>query len=124
MTKPGKPAVIGDGARWIWRFVDEIFPKAIQIVDLYHAKEKVRDVAKSVYGQETDLTRQWTKAKVRLLKSSDIEALLDALSDNCEKNDVAKQAFATSALIENGCVTRRFGMISCAYRVVWWMAAV
>ena len=85
--------MIGDGTRWIWRLVDEIIPKAIQVVDLYHAKEKVWDVAKSIYGRETDLTKQWAKAKAKLLKSGDIEAVLDAISDYCETNDMAKQAF-------------------------------
>ena len=35
----------GDDAWWTCRLVDEIFPKAIQIVNLYHAKEKMWDVA-------------------------------------------------------------------------------
>ena len=50
--------MIGDGARWIRHLVDEIFPKSVQIVGLYLAREKVRDVAKSVYGPRTDLTEQ------------------------------------------------------------------
>ena len=29
--------VLGDGALWIWNLADELFPGAIQIVDLYHA---------------------------------------------------------------------------------------
>ena len=83
--------VIGDGARWIWHLVDEIFPRAVQTVDLYHAKEKVWNVAKSVYGLGTDLTLQW--AQVRLLKAGDIEALLEIISDDCTTNDVVKYAF-------------------------------
>jgi hypothetical protein len=31
--------VIGDGAVWIWNLADQHFPGAIQIVDLYHARE-------------------------------------------------------------------------------------
>ncbi len=42
-----RQVVIGDGARWIWYLVDENFHRAVQIVDLYHAREKVWDVAKS-----------------------------------------------------------------------------
>jgi hypothetical protein len=30
---------LGDGAKWIWGIADEHFPGAIQIVDLYHARE-------------------------------------------------------------------------------------
>ncbi|HEY7336258.1 MAG TPA: ISKra4 family transposase, partial [Bryobacteraceae bacterium] len=31
--------VIGDGAEWIWNLAQEHFPSAIQIVDLYHARQ-------------------------------------------------------------------------------------
>ena len=88
-----RQVVIGDGARWIWYLVDEIFSIAVQIVDLYHAREKVWDVAKSVYGLGTDLTGQWAQAQVRLLKAGDIEALLEVISDHCAANDVARNSF-------------------------------
>jgi hypothetical protein len=38
--------IIGDGAKWIWSIADEQFPQATQILDLYHAKEHVNDIAK------------------------------------------------------------------------------
>ena len=88
-----RQVVIGDGARWIWHLVDEIFPKAVQIVDLYHAREKVWDVAKSVYGLGTDLTGQWAQAQVRLLKTGDIKALLEVISNYSATNDVIRHAF-------------------------------
>jgi hypothetical protein len=28
---------MGDGAEWIWNLVEQYFPGAVQIVDLYHA---------------------------------------------------------------------------------------
>lgn len=31
--------VMGDGANWIWNIADQHFPGAIQIVDLYHARQ-------------------------------------------------------------------------------------
>ena len=37
--------VLGDGAAWIWNLADELFPAATQIVDLYHAREHVHDLA-------------------------------------------------------------------------------
>ena len=45
--------VLGDGAPWIWDLADEQFPGAVQIVDLYHAKEHVWDVAHAVFGWAT-----------------------------------------------------------------------
>jgi len=40
--------VIGDGAAWIWGIASEKFPKATQVVDLYHAREHLHSLAKAV----------------------------------------------------------------------------
>ena len=34
-----------DGARWIWNLVDTYFPNALQIVDWYHAEERLERLA-------------------------------------------------------------------------------
>ena len=39
--------VLGDGAEWIRNLAGEQFPGAIEIVDLYHAKQHLCDVAKA-----------------------------------------------------------------------------
>jgi len=31
--------ILGDGAVWIWNEADRHFPGAIQIIDLYHARQ-------------------------------------------------------------------------------------
>ena len=33
--------IIGDGAKWIWNWADDNYPGATQILDFYHAKEKL-----------------------------------------------------------------------------------
>ncbi len=38
-SRAGKKVIIADGAVWIWNIADREFPGAIQIVDLYHARE-------------------------------------------------------------------------------------
>src|ERR1700693_3997185 len=38
--------VMGDGSRWIWNLADQHFPGAIQIVDLYHAREHLWGLAR------------------------------------------------------------------------------
>ena len=47
--------VLGDGATWIWNFADEHLPDAVQIVDIFHAKQHIFDVAKAIYGPGSDL---------------------------------------------------------------------
>src|SRR6266851_6285091 len=51
--------VLGDGAPWIWNLAAEHFPGAVQILDLYHAKEHVWDVAHAVFGRGTAAGTAW-----------------------------------------------------------------
>ncbi len=51
--------VLGDGAPWIWNLAAEHFPGAVQIMDLYHAKEHVWDVAHAVFGPGTAAGTAW-----------------------------------------------------------------
>jgi hypothetical protein len=37
--------VLGDGAEWIWNIADQHFVGAIQIVDIWHAREHIWDLA-------------------------------------------------------------------------------
>ena len=55
--------VIGDGAPWIWNIAGELFPGAIQIVDLFHAKQHLWDVAKAVYGPGSDMAERWARRR-------------------------------------------------------------
>mgnify|MGYP000220678916 CR=1 FL=1 len=48
--------MIGDGAPWIWNSAGELFPQARQIVDRYHAKEHLSQVAKALGKDLHDLT--------------------------------------------------------------------
>lgn len=42
--------VIGDGAEWIWKHVQALFPQACQVLDYYHCAEYLHKVAKAQYG--------------------------------------------------------------------------
>ena len=44
--------VLGDGAAWIWGLAEMHFPDAIQIVDCYHATERLWNVAHAAMGQD------------------------------------------------------------------------
>ena len=68
--------VLGDGAPWIWTIAAEHFPGALQIVDLYHARQHVAEVAKLVLNSEW---KPWAQARYRELDEGKIEFLLGAL---------------------------------------------
>jgi len=74
-----KVVVIGDGAKWIWNIADEHFYSAIQIVDLYHAREHIWDLGKLLYEIEAEGAERWVKVRHLELENGDIELLLDSL---------------------------------------------
>ena len=43
-SRAKKKVVIGDGAEWIWNIASQHFPGAVQIVDLYHARQHLWDL--------------------------------------------------------------------------------
>jgi hypothetical protein len=71
--------VLGDGAAWIWNLADDLFPGAIQIVDLFHAKQHLSDVATAIYGAGTDLAHQWARLRHDELDAGHLRALCQAL---------------------------------------------
>jgi hypothetical protein len=83
--------VLGDGAVWIWNLADEQFPGAIQIVDLYHAKGHLWDVAKAIYGAGSDLGEQWAKLRRDELDEGKIDAVLAALQVHAPANHAARK---------------------------------
>ena len=83
--------VLGDGAPWIWNLADEQFPGTFQIVDLYHAKGHLWDVAKDIYGAGSDLAEQWAKQRRDELDEGKIDAVLAALQIHAQANDEARK---------------------------------
>jgi len=89
--RAARRAVLGDGAKWIWNLADEHVPDAIQIVDRFHAKQHLSDVAKSIYGAGSDLGAQWARERHDELDAGDIDAVLHALRMHSPKDDEARK---------------------------------
>jgi len=71
--------VIGDGAPWIWNIADEYFYGAVQIIDLYHAREHYWNVAKSVFGNDKGKMKNWTEKRRRELDNGEVEKVIKAI---------------------------------------------
>ena len=79
-SRAKKRVIIGDGAEWIWNLVGEHFPGAIEIVDLYHARQHLWSVARLLYPQEEVQQKAWMKIhQKRLLDKGKIEKLVGML---------------------------------------------
>jgi hypothetical protein len=60
-------AVLGDGAEWIWNVAAEHFPTAVQIVDWFHASERVWELGRALYGEGTPQTTAWVEQQLARL---------------------------------------------------------
>lgn len=79
-SRAAKKVVMGDGAEWIWNLADQHFPGAIQIVDLYHARQHLWEVARKLHPNDTLKQKAWVKShQKRWLDKGKIEKLVAAL---------------------------------------------
>ena len=70
--------ILGDGAAWIWNLATTHFPQATQIVDLFHAREHLHDLAKLLEFMLGDHKDDWLTARLAELDDGDIEAICTA----------------------------------------------
>lgn len=79
-SRAEKRVVMGDGAEWIWNLAEQHFPGALQIVDLYHARQHLWELARRLYPNDEAGQKAWMKIhQRRLLDKGKIEKLISAL---------------------------------------------
>jgi hypothetical protein len=101
-SKARRKVVLGDGAIWIWNLADQHFPGAIQIVDLYHARQHIWELAAKLFPNDERRRKRWAAICVDRLDAGKIEALLDIL----RKLDPANEELATEVNKEAGYLER------------------
>ena len=125
-----KPVVLGDGAPWIWNLADEHFPGAIQIVDLYHARDHLWKLSAQLFPSQPATRQRWTGGLQRKLDqgqskqlvvqlrsfhppNAELAALLRTEADYFERNAQRmrypefkrQKLFVGSGVVEAGCKT-------------------
>jgi hypothetical protein len=97
-TRAAKKVVMGDGAEWIWNLADQRFPGAIQIVDLYHARQHLWDLTRKLYPSDTVSQKAWIKVhQKRLLDKGKIEKLVLSLRSTQSTNADVLEKIRTEA---------------------------
>ncbi|MEO8131204.1 MAG: ISKra4 family transposase [Bryobacteraceae bacterium] len=91
-SRATKKVVMGDGAEWIWNLAEQHFPGAIQIVDLYHARQHLWDLARRLHPNNQAQQKAWMRThQKRMLDQGKIEKLVTALrsvkQDNADLAD-------------------------------------
>jgi hypothetical protein len=71
--------VLGDGAAWIWGIATAKFPEATQIVDLFHAREHLHDLARKLEFMLLDRKDEWLAARLEDLDYGYIDGITSAV---------------------------------------------
>jgi hypothetical protein len=69
---------VADGAKWIWNWADDTYPEMIQILDYYHAVEKLCAYALLQYPDEKQRTK-WIERQKILLVEDKVDKIITAI---------------------------------------------
>lgn len=69
-------AFVADGAAWIWAQAEQRFPDSAHIVDWYHAKQHLYEVAKLMDHPDASHTAAWVQSQSDLLYHGHITDLI------------------------------------------------
>jgi hypothetical protein len=97
-SRAEKKVVMGDGAEWIWNLAEQHFPGAVGIVDLYHARQHLWELARKLHPNDELKQKAWIRAhQRRLLDKGKIEKLVFALRSIVSTNPEVLEKIRTEA---------------------------
>lgn len=86
---------LGDGAVWIWNLVERNFPKALQIVDWYHAVAYLTPIAEAAFGADSPQGKDWLEAVTTDLWAGQVDQVItacQALVKHARAGEAARKA--------------------------------
>lgn len=90
-----KKVFVADGAKWIWNWVEDNYPGAIQILDYYHAVEKIELIAKYQFVN-IDQRKNWLDVQKSLLLNDQVYQVISNIKKLKSKNQNVVQAKQTA----------------------------
>lgn len=82
---------LGDGAKWIWKLVGDFYPKALQIVDWFHAEERLEKVAKDAFPQGLERD-SWLEENRAALWVGEVEFVIHSCGTLAKRSTEAQEA--------------------------------
>lgn len=80
-SRAEKKVILADGAPWIWNLTAQQFPGAVEIVDLYHARQHLHDLCAQVFPLDQKLQKRTLAQCLERLEKGKIEALVKKLRE-------------------------------------------
>lgn len=82
---------LADGAKWIWNWVESLYPDATQILDFYHAKEHACEFA-TLQFPDQEQRNLWIEQAEDYLKEDQLDLLIEQLRHLMPPNQKARKA--------------------------------
>ncbi len=92
-----KKVVMGDGSEWIWNQAQLHFPGATQIVDLYHAREHLWDLARRLHPNDQVEQKSWMMLHQNWLDHGKLKKLVTSLQSTAASSPKLAETFRTEA---------------------------
>ena len=73
-------SITADGAPWIWSVSSDNFPRSVQIVDWYHARQHLAQAAQARFPDQPQQVTAWLQAQSDVLFEGPLEPLLSELN--------------------------------------------
>lgn len=81
-----RAAVIADGAPWITKISEELFPDAVHILDYYHLSENVHKYALLVYPEDEIGRKRWVNSILNALEEGRVQDAIDIAKNKRVEN--------------------------------------
>lgn len=94
LEKAKKVVSVNDGSRWIWLIILMCYAPCIEIIDWWHAVEKLWAAANSLLGEGEPQTRAWVEQQKDLLWAGQLRAVLHEVRKLCPRGKpIAEQVW-------------------------------
>lgn len=109
----GSMIFVNDGASWIWNWVEDAYPEAVQILDYFHAKEYLGEFAKAYYSEPKDKAL-WVKKVEDLLNTDAVDEVIKIhkglkTTDKTIKGEVKEKLDALITYYQNNQSRMQYG---------------
>jgi hypothetical protein len=82
--------LLSDGAKWIRTLAEWLPCEVFLILDLFHAKHRIWEVSKALWGDRTAQTRRWARRQCNRVEEGHVDKVLKTLERLQQKHNVEK----------------------------------
>jgi len=111
LAQARRVVILGDGAEWVKNLGEMHFPRAVSIIDLYHARQHVSGLCRLLYGSDEKRMERRRQRWWERLDLGQVETIVSqALRDLPENPDLAKAAMAEIRYLDKNKTRMRYNL--------------